>query len=187
MRKTSKVARVYGRFLVLRETDSGWACLCKCGNVTIVADNTLRDEGAMPCSCPGEPQKSEKPKQNKEPEAPKKTHKQNSREQHGMNGTPEYAAWSGMRQRCYNPKHKRFADYGGRGITVCDKWRKSFVAFLGDIGKKPGPEYSLDRIDNDSHYSPENCRWATRSTQTGNRRTSMKYREVKGNVWYYEI
>jgi hypothetical protein len=73
-----------------------------------------------------------------------------------------------MIQRCHNSKHKRYADYGGRGITVCDRWRE-FPAFLADMGERP-PGLSLDRVDNSAGYSAENCRWATLSEQNLNRR-----------------
>lgn len=88
---------------------------------------------------------------------------------HGGYGTPEYRVWCAMIQRCYGKKHKRIAQYAGRGITVCDRWRHSFPNFLSDMGKRPSPDLSLDRIDNDKGYSPENCRWATRKQQQRNR------------------
>lgn len=82
--------------------------------------------------------------------------------------SPEYVAWRNMRARCLNAAHPRFAEWGGRGITVCEHWT-SFPNFLADMGRRPGPEYSLDRIDNDGNYESGNCRWATRSEQQRNK------------------
>lgn len=94
--------------------------------------------------------------------------------------TPEYRAWTHMRGRCFTPTDTRYADYGGRGITVCERWN-SFENFLEDMGLKPSPKHSLDRIDNDGNYTPENCRWATQTEQNYNRRLFKNNRSgVKG-------
>lgn len=171
MRKISRVARVYGRLLVLREVDGGWDCQCGCGNVVTVADSDIWSEGNKPCRCSSinVPRK---------PEA-KKTTQRKPLQTHGMSKTPEYKTWQSIKERCYNTNHKHWLYYGGRGITMCSRWRDSFLAFLNDMGKRPGPEYSIDRIDGDESYFPENCRWATPVQQANNRK--------KRRVWYYEI
>lgn len=91
---------------------------------------------------------------------------------HGLSYTPEYRAWQQMRLRCLDPKHAAYANYGGRGITVCDRWKSSPENFFADMGRKPTPLHELDRKDNDKGYSPENCRWATRKANDRNRRSN---------------
>ena len=87
---------------------------------------------------------------------------------HGRYNTPEHVAWRKMHQRCYDKNDVSYKWYGARGIRICDKWFL-FTNFFNDMGLKPGPEYSLDRIDNDKDYEPGNCKWSTEKEQANNR------------------
>lgn len=84
----------------------------------------------------------------------------------------EYRIWTGIRTRCFNPHANNYHLYGGRGITMCEAWRTSFGAFLADVGPRPSPRHSIDRIDNDGDYEPTNVRWATHEEQGRNKRTN---------------
>ena len=97
------------------------------------------------------------------PDSPNYKHGKNT------NNSGEYRSWSNMKDRCLNNNNKDFKRYSDRGITVCERWRNSFENFLADMGPRPSLKHSVDRIDNDKGYSPENCRWGTKSEQSRNR------------------
>lgn len=100
---------------------------------------------------------------------------------HGQKGTPEYSVWVDMKARCFNPNVKSYKSHGARGITVCSAWLR-FEAFYEYMGRRPGPGFSLDRMNNDGDYEPGNCRWATWSEQNLNRRNAVII-NYKGKLW----
>lgn len=99
--------------------------------------------------------------------------------------SPEQYAWSHMKQRCFNPNNKRYKDYGGRGIKVCDEWVNDFKSFYNYIGERPSSNHSLDRIDNNGNYEPGNVRWSTYEEQNNNRRPRALFRINKNNTSGY--
>ncbi len=105
--------------------------------------------------------------------------------------TPAYSSWLQMRRRCTEVRHHAYASYGGRGITVCDRWKDSFENFLADMPPHPGKGYSLDRIDNNGNYEPGNCRWATKKEQSRNSRwnciVSFNGRSQPLSAWVEEL
>lgn len=152
----------YGYLTVLSEaprvgTKRYWHCLCDCGNTKTVQHGNLRDGQIVSCGC--------KKKQ--------LISKKNST--HGMTRSPEYNTWIHMLKRCNERNRTREKlDYHDRGIRVCDRWQgeNGFINFFEDMGKKPSEKHSIDRIDNNAGYSPENCRWVTATTQNRNKRNN---------------
>lgn len=102
---------------------------------------------------------------------PRRTGKANNRFRHGLPVNSKlYKTWAAIKQRCLNAKNDAFADYGGRGITICKRWADDFAAFVADVGQPPSPRLTLDRVNNDGNYEPGNVRWATYKEQANNRR-----------------
>jgi hypothetical protein len=105
--------------------------------------------------------------------------------------SPEYATWVGMVRRCEEPTHKSYRFYGALGVRVCPTWRASFTAFLADMGRKPTPAHSIDRINSLGNYEPANCRWATRAEQgsnmRNNRRLTLGERTQTLSEWAREV
>jgi hypothetical protein len=182
LRREIKVGERFGILTVIEpagKAKSGhmqWKCLCDCGKETVALGHNIRKGNTTSCGC--------------------RWRKHGQSNGNGGRPTSTYKRWGGILDRCTNPNNKKYHLYGGRGITVCDRWRESFTAFLEDMGERPSKKHSLDRYpDQNGNYEPGNCRWATIREQNRNKSsnrlvtfqgetlTIAEWAERKGMIW----
>jgi hypothetical protein len=143
----------FNRLTVLHRAENSkrnhvqFLCKCDCGKEVVVISANLKNGNTKSCGCFNTETRS---KLNRS---------------HGLGKPPEYNSWRAMKARCYNASNNRYKHYGTRGIIVCDRWLNSFENFLTDMGPKPGPAYTIDRIEVDGNYERTNCKWATKREQ----------------------
>lgn len=154
--------QVFGRLTVVDRapTVDGttiWRCVCECGTGRSVPASKLRQGKSRSCGC-----------LKREVTAAMGR----ACATHGKFGTPEYSCWAQMKRRCERPKCRAYPNYGGRGIRVCDHWA-TFQPFFADMGPRPSPQHTIERVDTNGNYEPGNCKWATMGEQSRNRRDTV--------------
>lgn len=172
MKLIDRAGEKYERLLVLEKskTPRMWRCRCDCGAELLVTGTNLASGNTRSCGCLSREwaaHMGSNPEFIRKRSVSTATHGQKRRSGAG----PEYKTWLGMKSRCYRPSDKDYPNWGGRGIRVCDRWKSDFEAFFSDMGPKPTPSHTIDRLRPNENYEPGNCRWATLVQQaTENRR-----------------
>lgn len=157
MKPLDLVGHIFGKLTIINRADNNkyghsfFYCLCECGKTKRIASRSLVSGKTISCGCHG------------------RNVVKTASKTHGQSKTKIYLVWKEMRARCNRRSHRRYNDYGGRGITVCKRWDSSFEDFAKDMGKRP-KGHTIERINNDSGYTPSNCKWATYAEQNKNKR-----------------
>lgn len=157
----NEVGNRYGKLVVVEEAEPSYStggdrvrkqrrvkCQCDCGNTKEMFLTNLTSGKTNSCGC--------------------------INRTHGLTGTPEYKVWQGMIGRCHKPNHVDYCSYGEKGVSVCDKWRNSFEAFIRDMGQRPSSNHTIDRVDVYGGYCPENCIWLEKEKQAANKRSERR-------------